>query len=76
MSKVTSPFAGIHARPSCGHRALAECPLSSEDWRVVYLAWLGFLATCRIVAEQAHARTEPRGRAMSASQRAMWGGSH
>ena len=45
-----------HARPPCGHQKLVECPLSVDDWNVVFLAYLGFLQTCRLVSEQAHAR--------------------
>lgn len=56
MGKALNPLAGTRARPSCGHRRLSECPLSSEDWRAIWLAYLGFLAMCRLVAEQAHAR--------------------
>lgn len=46
-----------HVRPSCGHKRLQECPLSVDDWGEVYNALLGFLFTCRLVAERAHART-------------------
>lgn len=45
-----------HQRPSCGHAKLVECPLTVADWNIVFLAYLGFLQTCRLVAEQAHDR--------------------
>lgn len=54
--KATTALRGSRARPSCGHQHLGECPLSAEDWRVVWFAWLGFLATCRFVSESAHGR--------------------
>ena len=53
---MPTPLAGTRARPSCGHARPSECPLTGEDWRTIYLAYLGFLALCRIVSEQAHAR--------------------
>lgn len=49
-------LAGSRRRPSCGHRRPAECPLSHEDWFAIWMAYLGFLATCRYVCEQAHVR--------------------
>ena len=49
-----------HAKPECGHKRLQDCPLTEDDWRVVYLAYLGFLQTCRLVAEDAHRREDVR----------------
>lgn len=43
-------------QPDCGHKRLAECPLTVEDWNTVFLAWLGFRQTCLLVSEQAHER--------------------
>jgi hypothetical protein len=33
-----------------------ECPLTQEDWRIVFYAMLGFRETCRIVSDRAHRR--------------------
>lgn len=51
----------VAERPDCGHRHLVECPLTVEDWRVVWMAMLGFLETCRRVSAQAHARADKTG---------------
>lgn len=42
--------------PDCGHRYLVECPLTMEDWRAVFFAYLGFLHTCRMISDAAHER--------------------
>lgn len=54
MSRI--PLAGVHARPSCGHARPSECPLTIEDWRTIYFAYLAFLQLCRLISETAHAR--------------------
>lgn len=55
---MPSPLAGCHARPSCGHAKPSECPLRTEDWYAIWMAYLGFLAMCRFVCEKAHAAAE------------------
>lgn len=49
-------MSGSRSLPACGHRRLAECPLSADDWRSVWVAYLGFLHTCCVIAEAAHER--------------------
>lgn len=56
MARTPTPLAGSRARPSCGHARPCECPLSAEDYRAIWMAYLGFLATCRYISELAHAR--------------------
>jgi hypothetical protein len=59
-ARARNPLAGSRARPSCGHVRPSECPLTFEDWRAIWMAYLGFLSTCRFICEQAHAR-DPEG---------------
>jgi hypothetical protein len=44
--------------PDCGHRLLAECPLTVDDWEEVFHAWLAFRLVCRLVSDRAHTRAD------------------
>lgn len=43
-------------QPECGHKLLAECPLTVEDWNDVFTAYLGFRYQCLLISERAHSR--------------------
>jgi hypothetical protein len=45
-------------RPECGHKLLVECPLNARDWEAVFFAYCGFMMTCRLISEAAHAPVE------------------
>lgn len=50
--------ASLRHKPDCGHQRLAQCPLTKDDWDVIFHALLAFRYTCRLVSERAHAREQ------------------